>query len=190
MALCLWSIASSLTRPTSFDALINEVAEAQKSNGLSVEGRQKIDARIEELRHAHESEVYVCSTAWHIALGGLLSMSLGIFVLFCSTHRKIKTVQLNELQQLAAQRLERLRGLSVADLRGLSEFREEVERIGKRKFRLTTYRDVLPDGRLRIMIQVYLHRFLGMGRMTADGFIVASDGTQSSVPQEMVWEFT
>ncbi|MFM2081787.1 MAG: hypothetical protein RL380_478 [Verrucomicrobiota bacterium] len=97
--------------------------------------------------------------------------------------------QATELQQVTARRLARLRGLSVAELNALPEAHEEVERIGKREIQVATYRDVLPDGRLRIMVQAYLHRVLGIGSITADGFIIASDGSQSSVPQEMVWEF-
>jgi len=39
------------------------------------------------------------------------------------------------------------------------------------------------------MVQAYLHRFLGIGSITADGFIIGLDGTQSPVPQQMKWEF-
>jgi hypothetical protein len=94
-----------------------------------------------------------------------------------------------ELQQVTGRRVERLRGLSFAELGALPEVQEESERVGKREVKVATYRDGLPDGRLRIMVQAYLHRFLCIGSVTADGFIVASDGTLSPVPQEMIWEF-
>jgi hypothetical protein len=94
-----------------------------------------------------------------------------------------------ELQQVTARRLEPLRVLSFAELSALPEVREDTEQIGKREIQVATYRDVLPDGRLRIVVQAYLHRFLGIGSITADGFIIASDGALTPVPQEMIWEF-
>ncbi len=93
-----------------------------------------------------------------------------------------------ELQQVTGRRLERLRALSFVELSALPEVREDTEQLGKREIRVATYRDVLPDGRLRIMVQAYLHRFLGIGSITADGFI-APDGALTPVPQEMIWEF-
>ena len=94
-----------------------------------------------------------------------------------------------ELQQVTGRCIERLRALSFAELGALPEVHEETKRVGKRDVKVATYRDVLPDGRLRIMVQAYLHRFLGIGSITAYGFIVESDGTQSAVRQEMIWEF-
>jgi hypothetical protein len=96
-----------------------------------------------------------------------------------------KTTDLNEV---TVRRLERLRKLSFIELGGLPEVQEETERVGKHELKVTTYRDVLPDERLRIVVQVYLRRFLG-GSITADGFIVGSDGDHKPVPEEMIWEF-
>jgi hypothetical protein len=94
-----------------------------------------------------------------------------------------------ELQQVTSRRLELLRVLSFVELGALPEVREDSEQLGNREIQVATYRDVLPDGRLRIMVQAYLHRFLGIGSITADGFIIAADGVLSQVPQEMIWEF-
>ena len=86
--LCLWSAASSLGRPTSFEVLSGAVAEAQKSNGLSPEGKQMIDFRIHELRGAHLAEVAANVTAFQIALGGLFALSLGSLGLYLYARRK------------------------------------------------------------------------------------------------------
>jgi hypothetical protein len=94
-----------------------------------------------------------------------------------------------ELNQLVAHRLDRLRGLAFLELSALPEVREDSELLGKRKILVATYRDILPDGRLRIMVQAYVHHFLGIGSITADGFIIAHDGLLSAVPQESIWEF-
>ncbi len=100
------------------------------------------------------------------------------------------TVKPTEVQDVAVRRVERLRLLSFAEVSALPERVDETEAVRDREVAVATYRDVLPDGRIRVVAQAYFHRFLGIGTMTADGFIVASDGTRDSVPEEMMWEFT
>ena len=85
---CLWSAASSLGRPTAFEQLHGAVAEAQKSYGLSAEGKRLIDFRIHELREAHLAEVGANVTAFQIALGGLFALSLGSLALYVYARRK------------------------------------------------------------------------------------------------------
>jgi hypothetical protein len=100
------------------------------------------------------------------------------------------TVKPNEVQDVATRRVERLRGLSFAEVSALAERVDEMEAVRDREVAVATYRDQLPDGRIRVVVQAYYHRFLGIGTMTADGFIIASDGTRAPVPQEMMWEFS
>lgn len=99
------------------------------------------------------------------------------------------TVRPAEVQQAATQRVERLRLLSFAEVSALPERQEEIEEIRSREVAVATYREVLPDARIRVVVQAYFHRFLGIGTMAADGFIIASDGTHMPVPEEMMWEF-
>lgn len=84
----LWSGKASVTRGTSFELLSSEIAEAQKSHGLSPEGKQLIDSRIQELRQAHLAEVAATGTALQIAAGGLLALSLGSLGLYLYARRK------------------------------------------------------------------------------------------------------
>lgn len=79
--------------------------------------------------------------------------------------------------------------MSFADLSALPARQDEIEHVRESEIATATYRDTLPDGRIRIVVQAHHHRFLGIGTMTADGFIIAADGTRSGVPEEMMWEF-
>jgi hypothetical protein len=99
------------------------------------------------------------------------------------------TVKPTEVQEVATRRAERLRSLSFAEIEALPERQDEIETVRDREVAVATYRDSLPDGRIRVVVQAYFHRFLGIGTMTADGFIIAPDSTRSPVPQEMMWEF-
>ena len=99
------------------------------------------------------------------------------------------TVKPTEVQAVAARRVERLRSLSFAEVAALRERQDESEALRYREVAVTTYRDKLPDGRIRVVVQAYYHRFLGIGTMTADGFLIAADDTRSPVPEEMMWEF-
>jgi hypothetical protein len=100
------------------------------------------------------------------------------------------TVKPIEVQEVATRRVERLRLLPFVEVAALPERQDETERVRDREVAVATYRDKLPDGRIRVVVQAYFHRLLGIGTMTADGFILAPDNTRSPVPQEMMWEFT
>jgi len=99
------------------------------------------------------------------------------------------TVKPAELKSVATRRVDALRQLSFAEIAALPERQDESESITGREIATATYRDALPDARIRIVVQAYHHRFLGIGTMTADGFIIAADGTRTPVPEEMMWEF-
>ena len=99
------------------------------------------------------------------------------------------TVKPAELKSVATRRVDALRQLSFAEIAALPERQDESESITGREIATATYRDALPDARIRIVVQAYHHRFLGIGTMTADGFIIAADGTRTPVPEEMMREF-
>jgi hypothetical protein len=99
------------------------------------------------------------------------------------------TVKPTEVQEVATRRVERLRLLSFVEIAALPIRQDDVEQVRDREVAVATYRDSLPDGRIRIVVQAYFHRFLGIGTMAADGFIIAPDNTRTPVPQEMMWEF-
>ena len=100
------------------------------------------------------------------------------------------TVKPNEVHDVALRRVERLRRLSFAEVSALPERVDETDAVRDREVAVATYRDGLPDGRIRVVVQAYFHRFLGIGTMTADGLIIAPNGTRDSVPEEMMWDFT
>ena len=58
------------------------------------------------------------------------------------------------------------------------------------KYKFTLMKDTLPNGDVRVGIQCYRYRFLGMGEMTADGFIVSPDGAVRPLTQEDTWDLT
>ncbi len=58
------------------------------------------------------------------------------------------------------------------------------------KFTFILMKDTFPDGRIRIAVQCYRYRFLGMGRMFADGFILSPDGSRSNLTQQDIWDVT
>jgi len=99
------------------------------------------------------------------------------------------TVKPTEVQGIATRRVERLRLLPFKEVSALPERQNETEAVGDREVAVAIYRDSLPDGRIRVVVQAYFHRFLVIGTMIADGFVIAPDGTHTSVPQAMMWEF-
>lgn len=95
---------------------------------------------------------------------------------------------LTEAGEVFTQRLEHLRLLTFAEVMTLPEQHKQVELTEKGEMTVTTYRDLLPDGRVRIVVQRHHRLVLGMGKIMAHGFIITPDGTRTPVPQEMIQE--
>ena len=90
-----------------------------------------------------------------------------------------------EFFSVARQRIELLRTRLFADLAKLSPSSSERVRLHDRDIAVWTRRDILADGSIRVVVQTSLPNARAAGRMTADGFIMTSDGTLSAVPEEM-----
>ena len=90
---------------------------------------------------------------------------------------------------MARDRTKRLKERSFAELSALSPSESETVLIGDQRVQTCIWRHILPDGRVRIVAQAYRPRFLGIGTMTAEGFIMSSDGSVSDVPEKMMFEF-
>jgi hypothetical protein len=58
------------------------------------------------------------------------------------------------------------------------------------RYKFTLMKDTLPTGELRVAVQRYRHRFLGMGEMTADGFVAAPDGSTRPLTDQDKWDLT
>ena len=94
-----------------------------------------------------------------------------------------------EVWAIAKERVPPLKACSFSDLCTLPPHKSEVLRVGDQEVSVCTYRDMLPDGRVRIVVQAYRYRLLGAGTMTADGFIMSPDGSVGEVPEKMIYEF-
>lgn len=57
-------------------------------------------------------------------------------------------------------------------------------------YRFTIMKDTSPDGRIRIAIQCYRHAVLGIGSMSADGFVSSPDGSRSDLTEQNIWDVT
>ena len=91
-----------------------------------------------------------------------------------------------------ARQLESLRPLPFAELMALPASTTEMSKIRGRKVDVTTYRDVLADGRLRIVVQVFVRGpwfGLGFRWVTAQGFVVGHDGSVAAIPYGELYEF-
>ncbi|OQW56481.1 MAG: hypothetical protein BVN28_14050 [Nitrospira sp. ST-bin4] len=85
-------------------------------------------------------------------------------------------------QEVLANEVARLSKLSYAEIARWSEYPQapDVElrvpnELSECKF--TLMKDTQPDKSIRIAIQLYRHRFLGIGQVSADGFFIAPDGS-------------
>lgn len=106
--------------------------------------------------------------------------------------------QLNtRAQEVLANEVARLSKLSYAEIAGWSEYPQtpNVElrvpnELSEYKFTFTLMKDTQPDKSIRVAIQLYRHRFLGIGQMSADGFFIAPDGGVRRFTEKDIWAVT
>ena len=56
--------------------------------------------------------------------------------------------------------------------------------------RFTVMKDTQPDGNIRVAIQMYRYRFLGIGAMRADGFFISPENKLRWFTEKDTWEVT
>lgn len=100
-----------------------------------------------------------------------------------------KRISAEDVLAIAKARSSALRQFPADALIALPAHTCETTQIAGRDVQLATYRDMLSDGRIQIVVQAYLYRYLGFGTMTSDGFIVNQDGSFAPIPEEVRWEF-
>jgi hypothetical protein len=105
---------------------------------------------------------------------------------FGDTGRRVTSA---EVRDVAKRRIDQLRQLPFNKLAAMPPCTDAGETIRGRHIAVAVWVDRLPDSRVRVVTQAYLHRFLGIGTMAAEGFMVSADGSQADVPEEMMWDF-
>jgi hypothetical protein len=55
---------------------------------------------------------------------------------------------------------------------------------------ISVYRDLLPQERVRVVVQISVSGRLGSARVSADGFVVAMDNARAELQDEELYEFT
>ncbi len=86
--------------------------------------------------------------------------------------------------------LRELKSQPLESLRQLPEMQQSDVRLAKGAHTIAVWRDALEDGSVRVVVQGYKPWILGMGSMTAKGFVVsAQTGIRDLNPEEL-WDFT
>jgi acylphosphatase len=102
---------------------------------------------------------------------------------------KFWKIRADEVRAIASSKLDRLRQMSHAILAALPPCTSEVTQLEDQEVNTATWRDLLPDGRVRIVVQAYRYRLLETGTMAAVGFTVSSDGVASDLQPEDLYEY-
>ena len=55
---------------------------------------------------------------------------------------------------------------------------------------VSIWRDLLPDERVRVVVQTHVPGPLGSAKVVADGFVVSMSGEVSELRDEELWDFT
>lgn len=86
----------------------------------------------------------------------------------------------------------RLAELKKKSFTGLSQFapyQGEKPIEGGKPYTVSVWKDSPGEGQIRIVVQVYRHFFLGIGHMTADGFVIDKSGTIRELSKRELYAF-
>lgn len=93
------------------------------------------------------------------------------------------------INDLVSERVAELKKKTFGELATLPSCQTHRERIGKKKVAITVWKDEIDQDELRVVVQAYQHRFLGIGRMCAEGFRISKQGFLTEVSRPELYEF-
>ena len=105
--------------------------------------------------------------------------------------RQMIDQQANELvDTLLCVEQEALRRLTYVELVHLSGHTQRPVNPEGREAVLSTWRDLMPDSKVRIVSQYYRPGLLGTARVTVKGFEMDSSGAVRALVESELWDFT
>lgn len=93
------------------------------------------------------------------------------------------------MQDIIESRIAELKKKPFAELSLLPGHQGERIREGEKTLSVSVWKDSVSAKQLRIVVQVYSHWFLGIGRMEARGFMIDTSGNISMLGGEDLYEF-
>jgi hypothetical protein len=94
-----------------------------------------------------------------------------------------------EQSSVVNRRVQELTTKSFNELAALPSLASEDLVLNNKKHTLSVWHDTLESGEHRIVVQLYKHGILGVGRMLADGFVIDSTNHRRSLSQDELAPF-
>ena len=91
------------------------------------------------------------------------------------------------------ERLEQIKQIPVSEIKKMPSYSDEEVKINDKLCTLAIWKNERDDGMIEVVVQIYYtgwgYRFFGAGMMTADGFLINTDGEFLKLPDEIRWEY-
>jgi hypothetical protein len=99
--------------------------------------------------------------------------------------------RVNALEAIIEERIESLRGRAFTDLVSLPECTTEIVNVDDKDVKVTTFHEILEDGKHRIVVQGIRERWAGItAKVLAMGFEFVKDGVRRTLTPEDLYDFT
>lgn len=86
-------------------------------------------------------------------------------------------------------RIEDIKRMPASEIAQVPEYSDEQVVSKGKKFTLAIWKERQEDGGIQIVIQAYYHKFLGIGIMMADGFVMDKTGSFLPLPEKKRLEY-
>ena len=93
------------------------------------------------------------------------------------------------MSNIANDCVKKLKRKSFSELSLLNSYQSEKSQEEGAKFTIGIWKDEVDEGKLRIVAQCYRHWILGIGRMSAAGFLIDNNGHIVDLGKEDMYDF-
>ncbi len=95
----------------------------------------------------------------------------------------------NGMEKCLQDRLEQIKQIPVSEIKKMPSYSDEEVKINDKVCTLATWTNQRADGMFEIVVQVYYtgwgYRLFGAGMITADGFLIDTEGKFLKLPEEI-----
>lgn len=95
----------------------------------------------------------------------------------------------NGMEKCLQDRLAKIKQMPLNEIKNMSSYSDEIVKIANKSVTLAIWKNQRSDGTIEVVVQIYYkgwgYRLFGAGMMTADGFLIDTEGRFIKLPEEI-----
>jgi len=97
------------------------------------------------------------------------------------------------MEKCLRDRIDEIKQIPLSEIMKRPSYSDEEVKINNKPCTLAIWKNQRADGMIEVVVQIYYtgwgYRFFGAGMMTADGFLINTEGKFLKLPDKIRWEY-